>query len=386
MGQMNCTTMDIPDDFVARAKRDLADVWEGRSIEPVILLAPENPALPDYSVAERMEDPEKDLEYQLASAHWDLACLRAGFCNIPSIWPYMGVGVIPSAYGCEIRITPGEDPWTIPITDDPDDVYRLKKPDLARSGLAAKVLDRIGYFSEMTGGTVPIRLTDVQSPMDTATQILNYEELLIAMYTAPDAVHFLLEMVTDSLIEFVRMQEARAVNFFGHTHVNLWRPRGIYVSDDVTAVVSPQHYREFMKAPNERLSRAFGGISIHCCRGYEQNLMEVANLEGFMSFDADSHYNSIDSIGSALTAVDGCPNWGGAGEEKPLREDERRSRGIWHAWAENADEAIYRVRAARRWGFGIILMLKCGGVAEGVEAAREIHRATEGGVWLTDED
>jgi hypothetical protein len=96
--------MDIPDDLVARAKRDLADVWEGKKHpEPVILLALEEPALPDYSVAERMEDPEKDLEYQLTSAHRDLACLRAGFCNIPSIWPYMGVGVIPSAYGCKIN-------------------------------------------------------------------------------------------------------------------------------------------------------------------------------------------------------------------------------------------------------------------------------------------
>jgi len=79
------------------------------------------------------------------------------------------------------------------------------------------------------------------------------------MYTAPDAVHLLLDMVTRSLIKFVRMQAGRAVNFFGYTHVNLWRPWGIYVSDDVAAVVSPGHYREFMKGPNERISRLSEG-------------------------------------------------------------------------------------------------------------------------------
>lgn len=377
------TTMDIPDDLVARARRDLADVWEGTGSGHVILLAPEEPALPDYSVDERMEDPDKDLEYELTSARRDLACLRAGFCNIPSIWPYMGVGVIPSAYGCKIKTIPGEDPWTLPLITDPDDVYELQEPDLAVSGLAARVLQRIDYFSEETCGTVAIRLTDVQSPMDMATQILKYEELLLAMYTAPDAVHLLLDMVTRSLIKFVRMQAARAVNFFGYTHVNLWRPRGIYVSDDVAAVVSPGHYREFMKGPNELISRAFGGISIHCCRGYEQNLMEIANLEGFMSFDADSSFNDIDAIGRALTSAGNSPEAVFAypgrlrGEERPP-EGSRRSRGLWHAWAEGPDEAILKVRTARRWGFGLILSLKCGRVADGVEAAREIARATGG--------
>jgi len=50
--------------------------------------------------------PEKDLEYELASARRDLACPRAGYCNIPSIWPYMGVRVIPFAYGCKIKTIP----------------------------------------------------------------------------------------------------------------------------------------------------------------------------------------------------------------------------------------------------------------------------------------
>ena len=102
--------------------------------------------------------------------------------------------------------------------------------------------------------------------MDMATQILSDEELLLATMYRPRCCHLLLDMVTRSLIKPVRMQAERAVNFFGYTHVNLWRPWGIYVSDDVAAVVSPGHYREFMKCPNERISRAFGGISIHCCR------------------------------------------------------------------------------------------------------------------------
>ncbi len=74
-------------------------------------------------------------------------------------------------------------------------------------------------------GTVPIRLTDLQSSLNTAIQILKYEELLIG--------------------------------------------------DDVTAVLSPGNYRQFARPYNTRLSRQFGGLSMHCCGRYEQNLAAI---------------------------------------------------------------------------------------------------------------
>lgn len=360
-------TMEIPSDLAEAARSRLRAVWdwngggqaagEAGQVPPVaMLMSPKDYELPDYSVIERMEDPEKDLEYEMACARRDLACLKRGFCNIPSIWPYMGVGVVASAFGCETVYIPGEDPWTRPLTEDPEDVYALSMPDpaVAPRGLAGRVLERIDFFAGATGGTVPIRLTDLQSPLDTAIQILKYEELLIAMYTQPDAVHHLLSMVTDATIRFIRAQAARIENFFGYTHVPLWRPRGLYISDDVTAVLSPDNYRQFARPYNTRLSREFGGLSMHCCGRYEQNLEAIAEIDGFMSFDANSNDNSMDAIGRAL------------------RPEPDRA-GVWVAWADTAQEALDKVRAADAWGFGLILCVQPDTARCGVEIALEIE-------------
>lgn len=369
--------MDIPKQLAAAARSRLAAVWDwdggerfgdgrcridrgwgnrGPAASPIaVLMSPKDYELPDYSVVERMEDPQKDLEYEMACAHRDLACLERGFCNIPSIWPYMGVGVVASAFGCETVLMPDKDPWARPLTEDPRGVYALAMPDLsgAPSGLAARVLERIDFFSAATRGTVPIRLTDLQSPLDTAIQILKYEELLIGMYTEPDAVHHLLSMVTDATIQFIQAQAARIENLFGYTHVPLWRPRGLYISDDVTAVLSPDNYRQFARPYNTRLSRQFGGLSMHCCGRYEQNLEAIAEIEGFMSFDADSNDNSVDAIGRALAP----------------------RAGVWVAWAGTRQEALDKVRAADDWGFGLILCLQPDTARDGMEIAEEIERS-----------
>ncbi|MEW5867175.1 MAG: uroporphyrinogen decarboxylase family protein [Bacillota bacterium] len=342
--------LDVPEDLVRKAKEKLADVWEGKDATPALLLFPSEPALPPYSVAERVRDPAKDLECEILSAEKDLRSLIAGFCNIPSIWPYMGVGVLPSAFGCEIVMPDEGDPWTRPLFYDAADVHDLEKPDLVRSNLTGRVLERIEYFQQHTERGIPVRLTDVQSPMDVAIQVWNYQDIMVALYENPAEVHRLLDLITESLIEFIHLQASRVVSFLGYTHVNLWRPRGIYVSDDVTAILSPEIYDRFIRPYNERLSREFGGISIHCCGKYEQNLSMVASLDGFMSFDADSASNDPKAIVSVLEG----------------------RKGVWHTWASDLEEAERKLDMAVG-RFGLILNLSCKTLEEGVDMKKSVE-------------
>ncbi|MEA4884898.1 MAG: uroporphyrinogen decarboxylase family protein [Clostridia bacterium] len=359
--------MDIPADVAQRAKSRLQAAWDFpytySQFSPAVVLYPRDGVMPECSIEERIHNAEADFRCQMAWAEWDLACLReAGACNIPSLSPYMGVGVIPSGFGCEIRCIPGEDPWTIPLAIDLSDAAGLRSPcfEGPDAGLAGLVLDRIDYYSKRTGDSVPVRLTDTQSPMDIAVQIIKDEHILLGMYENPDAVHVLLRTVAAALIQFVRLQAERAANFFGHTHQGIWRHRGIYVSDDMAAVVSPAFYHEFFVPYNQIVAAQFGGISIHCCRRYQQNLDEIAHMDGFMSFDADASYNDPEVIAHAL-ATDTTHS---------------RFRGIWHAWAENADEAVEKALFAAARGFGLILTVKCGSVTEGAQAVAAVERAT----------
>jgi len=363
-------TMDIPAGAVQMAKARLQSAWDhpyaSSQSRPAVVLYPRDGIELKSSIEERIRDAEVDFRYQMAWAKWDLACLRdAGSCNIPSLYPYMGVGVIPSGFGCAIRFIPGQDPWTLPLDMDLSDAASLTPPCLegTDAGLAGMVLDRIDYYSKRTGGSIPIRLTDTQSPMDIAVQIVKDEHVLLGMYENPDAVHALLRTVTAALVQFVLLQESRASNFFGYTHQGIWRHRGIYVSDDMAAVVSPAFYHEFFVPYNQLVSTQFGGISIHCCRGYQQNLEEIACMDGFMSFDADASYNDLDAIADALAADTTCC----------------RSRGIWHAWADNADEAVEKALFAAGHGIGLILTVKCSTVTEGTKAVAAVeHAAAQG--------
>ena len=299
---------ETPAELVGRAKERLRKMWDLEDLnldDPAIFGSwkredqPEPPKAP--TVTERIRDPEVDLEFQLRNVPNDLESLEAGFCNIPSLFPYLGVAFIPSAFGCEVVLREEDQPACHPLFHDPEDVYKLEKPDVRNRGQCKEVFERIAYFQEATDAKIPIRCTDTQDPIDVATQIWHYEDMLTAMYSHPDAVHHFMDLVTDAFIEFTKLQAEATENFFAHGHSAVWHHRGIHVSDDVAAVLSPETYDEFARPYNERVARAFGGVHYHCCLKYEQNLPAIASSEGFMGFDASPDHNDIDVIEECLT-------------------------------------------------------------------------------------
>jgi hypothetical protein len=65
-------------------------------------------------------------------------------------------------------------------------------------------------------------------------------------------------------------------------------PRGMHVSDDNAAFLSPGIYRDFALPYINRLSDAFGGIHFHCCMGHAQNLSNMSSAKGFQSLDCQA--------------------------------------------------------------------------------------------------
>ena len=53
---------------------------------------------------------------------------------------------------------------------------------------------------------MPIRLGDIQGPLDNAALIFGHTAFLEALITAPREVHRLLDMITDLMIEFASTQ------------------------------------------------------------------------------------------------------------------------------------------------------------------------------------
>ena len=69
--------------------------------------------------------------------------------------------------------------------------------------------------------------------------VVNSESAMIAMYDDPDAMHYLLDIFTQSDIEFNKYQQSIIKNYSGHQQ-GKYLPFGSFVADDNSSFLSPR--------------------------------------------------------------------------------------------------------------------------------------------------
>jgi len=265
-----------------------------------------------FTIKDIVTDSEKMLEHQMYNIE---QTLRLDSDWVPFLEPWHGVGIYADAFGSETSWPEDDYPWTETFMEDISQVYNLKPAVAGESPLMEKVLKTIEYFKANTGGRIPIALTDTQSPMNTASLIVRTEELLMSCYTHPEAVHHLLDLITDLIINFSKMQleqigENKAIP--GHLFP-AGGSRGISVSDDNCSMVSPDIYRRFFVPYFSRISRAFGGIYLHSCGGFSQNLDSMLDIEGLLGVNMHIGPGDMDPFTAKEKLGGKCLLWADVG-------------------------------------------------------------------------
>jgi hypothetical protein len=232
------------------------------------------------TVRTRLQDPEKFLCAQLEEIQGQLA-FRGDF--VPALTPTVGVVTIPSAFGCEVVWQEMNFPAVRPLIKDPEKIPDLEMPSL-HDGELGRVLDYTRYFRQQTNGQYPIRLTDIQGPLDNASLLMGHNTFLLAISTHPELVHRLLQMITDLTIAFVREQRKVAEDFVPSL-MQPWIPDGwgISISNDDSVMISSRHMEEFGVPYFNQLSDAFGGLYVHSCGNWTHQipaLEKIRNLRG----------------------------------------------------------------------------------------------------------
>ena len=306
------TVMDYS--IIEERKKFLTDFWEGKSRRFAYRIM--GWTMPDYKptqtfkLGEQFKDPDKLMAVQ--SEPFD-QILKIEHDDIPALMPYLGTGVFASAFGCNVEFPENEQPWTKPVVYKADDVHKLTKPEVT-SGLLSRVIEITKYFMKKSDPRIPIRVTDVQGPIDTASLVWHYDDFLTAMYTDKKEVHMLLEMITNLIIEFVKLQKSILKERFLPNHCpGFWVPPdwGISISDDLAAIVSPNLYKEFSVPYNERLAKAFGRLHIHSCGDFSFNLDNIVHTSGVKSVDFAVTECPIDKVVEKLgNKVVLVPRWG----------------------------------------------------------------------------
>ena len=88
-------------------------------------------------------------------------------------------------------------------------IARLKKPNCRTDGLHPFILKRLQHAEnamEQIGHR--IRFATTHGPITIASYLLGHTELLIGMRTEPSAIHKLLALVTDFVVDWVECQKA----------------------------------------------------------------------------------------------------------------------------------------------------------------------------------
>ncbi len=264
-----------------------------------------------YKIYDIVYDPEAMLKNQLAGI---TASMRHKTDYCPQLAPWHGVGMYAELFGCEIRWFEDDWPWAGPvITDDPEDVYKLKPKKLEDSPLWQHLFRTIDFFQRNTKGDIPITTTDPQGPMATASLIWRTEDLMCACYTNPKEVHYLLSLVTDVFIEFYEKQLKAIENpAYPGWGFPLGEPGyGISLSDDNAAFMSPELYEEFCVPYNSRIAKHFNGLYLHSCGNWTHVMDRAQKIEKLRAVN----YHSAPAEGDPeiyRKAIDGrCAVWTG---------------------------------------------------------------------------
>jgi len=241
----------------------------------------------DDTVRDRLLDPAKFLKAQLAEID-DQMALRGDF--VPCLCPAFGVINIPAAFGCEVVWREDNFPSVKPLAlGDPAKVYDLPRPTLS-SGEMGRILDYTRHFIEKTEGRIPIRLTDIQGPLDSAALIMGHTEFFTATRTHPWEVHHLLQMVTDFTIECARAQRGIVRGSrveFVPSLFQPWMPDGfgISVSNDACVLISAEEHDEFCLPYLNQISDAFGGLYIHSCGNWLHQIPSLSKVRGLRGLE-----------------------------------------------------------------------------------------------------
>ncbi|HPC45048.1 MAG TPA: uroporphyrinogen decarboxylase family protein [Candidatus Latescibacteria bacterium] len=187
-----------------------------------------------------------------------------------------GVGILPSLFGCEIKLTYDAMPWVEPLNNREAiaKIVSAGAPDL-RGGLWARIeefqefaIAQLADFPALRSG-IRLSMCDMQGPFSIAHLVWG-NDIYYAVVDDPDLVRDFLELVTDVYIRFVRQErEATKADDEFTEFLNVLVPGKILIREDSATNLSPAMYEEFCLPYIQKTLDAFPGGVHYCGAGHQ---------------------------------------------------------------------------------------------------------------------
>jgi len=123
------------------------------------------------------------------SLEWQLGALKKSMdykADVPNfLEPWYGIGPVASAFGIDYTWIPGQAPATIPVFKSIAEALSYDITPIAETEVGRHTLNMIEYFLDETRGNLPMSLSDIQSPFNNATYIVDTSAFLVSMIMDP---------------------------------------------------------------------------------------------------------------------------------------------------------------------------------------------------------
>jgi len=152
------------------------------------------------------------LDYFSSERMWFEANLKAvrefpDVIFLPGFWSEFAMCTEPSAFGAKCTWQENEMPFAGEIITDISQIDNLAKPNPQTDGLAPFVLNRLKHYAgQMDQAGHAIKFAVARGPLNIACFLMNSTDFLMAIRTDPEPIHKLLTIVTDFLIDWLKLQ------------------------------------------------------------------------------------------------------------------------------------------------------------------------------------
>jgi uroporphyrinogen decarboxylase len=152
-----------------------------------------------------------------------------------------------------------------PLLQDPDKLRTLRKPDPASGRRMSDRLNAVRLMREKVGDEIPV-MGWVEGALSEAADLRGDSNILMDLYDRPEWVEELLELCTETAINFARAQVEAGAHIVG-------------LGDAIGSQVSPDLYRRFALPYEKRIFRAIREMGalprLHICGDTNRILPEM---------------------------------------------------------------------------------------------------------------
>lgn len=234
---------------------------------------------------------------QLASGSGGLMTVRANY----------GTGIMPTIFGAELFVM--DEKLNTLQTSRPLGAGSMQTlvergiPNMA-TGLGTEVLAAGKCFAKIAkqypkiGKHVHIYHPDMQGPMDLC-EMLWGSEIFVDLIDRPELVHQVLELLTDTYIEFMHTwDDVVGVNEKNWaTHWSMMHNGKIMIRTDSGMNLSPEIYDEFIQPYDQRLFNELDGGAVHFCGRGSHYIASACSMERMYAINmSQPHLNDMEII------------------------------------------------------------------------------------------